>query len=349
MLSEDWLDNYERMFRSRPLESCGIDSARQQISAITFGRCNFTVAKPPRNFSFNCAQTHLGQVGFQFLRWSGESDCQTITSRSPSHHFTLHIPIKGGFKYLQNTGSLQVDPEHMLLVSNSGSTCRRWCGASDLITITVPREPIQRLLRIEYGLDNSIEFDFDDTAIVDLRQQKTLSKFLDMTLNDLSGSSALLDQPIAGRQAEGLFLTLLLKVLPHRFRSELNEDRSRLAPYYVTRSERYMKENLATNIQLSDLVAASGVSDRSLHYGFKKHRNASPMKYLKRLRLLAAREVLNTASVSPMKVADVANRCGYGNMSQFYRDYKAFAGESPSDTLNRRALTLIASPSTGSH
>ena len=39
-------------------------------------------------------------------------------------------------------------------------------------------------------------------------------------------------------------------------------------------------------IDIGDLTAATGVSARTLYYGIKQHRGASPKKYLKGVRLL---------------------------------------------------------------
>jgi transcriptional regulator GlxA family with amidase domain len=86
-------------------------------------------------------------------------------------------------------------------------------------------------------------------------------------------------------------------------------------------------------IDIGDLTAATGVSARTLYYGFKQHRGASPKKYLKGVRLLNARRSLLEAQLRGARVAEVAAAVGYENKSQFARDYKDYFGESPSATL----------------
>ena len=86
-------------------------------------------------------------------------------------------------------------------------------------------------------------------------------------------------------------------------------------------------------IDIDDLAAATGVSSRTLYYGFKQHRGASPGKYLKGVRLLRARRSLLEAQLHGGRVGEVAASVGYDNKSQFARDYKEYFGESPTATL----------------
>ena len=111
-------------------------------------------------------------------------------------------------------------------------------------------------------------------------------------------------------------------------------DRStQVAPYYIRRAEQFVSENYMKPIDIGDLTAATGVSARTLYYGFKQHRGASPKKYLKGVRLLSARRSLLEAQLRGTRVAEVAAAVGYENKSQFARDYKEYFGESPSATL----------------
>ena len=66
-------------------------------------------------------------------------------------------------------------------------------------------------------------------------------------------------------------------------------------------------------IDIGDLTAATGVSARTLYYGFKQHRGASPKKYLKGVRLLNARRSLLEAQLRGARVAEVAAAVGYEN------------------------------------
>src|SRR5690606_21974840 len=91
------------------------------------------------------------------------------------------------------------------------------------------------------------------------------------------------------------------------------------APYYVRRVERFVRENLLAELTLADLAAASGVSARTLHDGFRRYRHTTPMLYLKNLRLeLAHQKLLNATDES---VTDIAMECHFTHLSKFAKEY----------------------------
>ena len=80
-------------------------------------------------------------------------------------------------------------------------------------------------------------------------------------------------------------------------------------------------------------MPASGVSARSLHAGFRRFRDATPMGYLKNYRLAMARKALKAGGQGGVSVTNVALACGFTHLSKFARDYHERYGERPSDTL----------------
>lgn len=95
---------------------------------------------------------------------------------------------------------------------------------------------------------------------------------------------------------------------------------------------------LAGSIEPPSLLALSrhvGVSPRKLAYCFEDVLGMSPARYLKLLRLNAARRELRTAGVGKKtrSVYDVAARWGFWHFGHFSADYKQMFAESPSETL----------------
>lgn len=79
-----------------------------------------------------------------------------------------------------------------------------------------------------------------------------------------------------------------------------------------------------------------GTSRRKLNYCFQDILGTTPVKYLRALRLNAARRALRAANAST-SVQDVAATCGFWHLSQFGQDYKQLFGELPSATLRKAA------------
>lgn len=101
-------------------------------------------------------------------------------------------------------------------------------------------------------------------------------------------------------------------------------------PHNLGRAVRYMRENLREPLTLSMLVHASGLTERTLHKQFHRFLGMAPVAYLRRLRLLAAREALGRPA-GP-SVSEVALGVGFTHLGRFSIAYKAAFGEAPSAT-----------------
>lgn len=137
--------------------------------------------------------------------------------------------------------------------------------------------------------------------------------------------------------AEEILLRLLLAAVPHNHSELYNGPSVCPAPYYVRRVEEYIREHARDTIMMAELTAVSGVSARSLHAGFRRFRNMSPMTYLRNHRLNLANRELKKAVDCGLSVTDVAFSCGFTHLSKFARYYLERFGERPSATLRRNS------------
>ena len=77
-----------------------------------------------------------------------------------------------------------------------------------------------------------------------------------------------------------------------------------------------------------------GVGPRTLQYAFRRHRDTTPLAYLRRVRLALAREDLVAAEPGDgTTIAEVAARWGYARPGRFADAYRQMYGEPPSQTL----------------
>lgn len=103
------------------------------------------------------------------------------------------------------------------------------------------------------------------------------------------------------------------------------------------RVETYLEAHLSEPVYLADLCAATGMSERTLQLVFLESYGVSPLQYLKLRRLNLARQCLRDGTYEQAGVTGVALDCGFWELGRFAADYKALFGESPSQTLQRRA------------
>lgn len=114
--------------------------------------------------------------------------------------------------------------------------------------------------------------------------------------------------------------------------------RSRIAAL----AEEYMRAQAFRPMSVLELAAAIGTSERALYLGFNERFGMSPVAYAKAMRLNGARRDLRRGDYGT--VTDIALRWGFLHLGRFASDYRAFFGESPSDTRLHAAALPNAQP-----
>ncbi len=148
---------------------------------------------------------------------------------------------------------------------------------------------------------------------------------------------------LALAELEQTLLVSFLHANPHNFSHLLERDLRRTAPWQVRRAEEFIAANWNRPLAIEMISAATGVSTRNLIKAFRQARGYSPMAFVKRVRLMQARQML-MAPAENTSVKAVAFACGFDNPGHFAGDYRLAFGELPS-----RTLTKVKGPASPSH
>lgn len=304
--------------------------ARRRILEMSRGRCTFEMADPSRFFGFRGAEARVGRMSLKFLSWDCEGPCETATWRTRDHHLAVHIPLRGDFEARQGGDWIRVEPGSALVVASAGELRRRWEGCSDMLNIMVDRDALDQSVTREAfsGPDGVLKF--PALTLIDLREAATLARFVEMIIRDLEAENSAFSDPAVGVEAERVLLQLLLRSMRHEVERRPIHERYRIVPAYMRRAERFMREHHAEPLDIAAIAEGSGVSARTLQYGFRKYRGASPMAFLRDVRLSSARRALVDGRGA--SIGAVALSVGYASRSQFARDYRVSFGESPTET-----------------
>lgn len=100
---------------------------------------------------------------------------------------------------------------------------------------------------------------------------------------------------------------------------------SQLAPVL-----RHLNARFVERMRVGELAQMAHMSIPTFHHHFKATTGTSPLQYLKELRLIRARQLLQAGGA----VKTVAHDVGYDSASQFSREFRRFFGAPPS-TLSR--------------
>ncbi|WP_316861310.1 AraC family transcriptional regulator N-terminal domain-containing protein [uncultured Cohaesibacter sp.] len=90
-----------------------------------------------------------------------------------------------------------------------------------------------------------------------------------------------------------------------------------------------MRRDMAKPVRVEEMADQVSMSVSAFHRGFRRRTGQSPLQYVKRLRLHAARALIVFEGV---RVGDAAHRVGYESLSQFSREYKRLFEEAPLET-----------------
>ncbi len=328
----EWIKSCsDLMLHGEHFAATDILSTRQRILDFSSGRSSFAVTDAGKFIGYGEAHARVGRIALRFLSWNCEAKCETATFRTPDHHVVIHIPLRGEFEASQGEDWIKVKPGDALVVSAAGVMRRRWEGQCDLLNLRIERDVVNHAAPGTRGA-----LDSHPLTLIDLNKSLALAHFIETIIHDLGSDHSALSDPGVASHAERLLSLLLLRSLRKSDSHCITVAAPQVLPYYVRRAEQYVSENYMKPVTVADLEAATGVSARTLYYGFKQYRGASPMKHLKGVRLMRARRRLLEAQMHGGRVGEIAAAAGYGNKSQFARDYKGYFGESPAATLRGR-------------
>jgi transcriptional regulator GlxA family with amidase domain len=100
----------------------------------------------------------------------------------------------------------------------------------------------------------------------------------------------------------------------------------------VAAAERRLQEHYAEPLRVEDLSARAGLSSRQFSRRFRGATGTTPLEYLHRERIRAARTLLETAELA---VQDVSLAVGYDDVAFFRRLFRRHTGSTPQDYRRR--------------
>lgn len=110
----------------------------------------------------------------------------------------------------------------------------------------------------------------------------------------------------------------------------------------IALAQSWMHRHLADRINMKELAERSGLSQRSFQRRFHHACGQSPLQYLQRLRLDAARELLKNTNLA---IEDISPLCGYSDVSYFGKLFRQYYSMTPGQFRRsvRRKLFAIDS------
>lgn len=152
----------------------------------------------------------------------------------------------------------------------------------------------------------------------------------DGLLIDPASSGATL---IASTAMQHLAATMLVTFPNNALLDPTIEDRHDTTPALLRRAIAFIEEHADTDIGIADVARATYVTPRAIQLMFRRHRDCTPMEYLRRVRLHHAHRELLAADRWHATVTQIAARWGFTHTGRFAVYYRQVYGQSPHTTL----------------
>lgn len=120
----------------------------------------------------------------------------------------------------------------------------------------------------------------------------------------------------------------LLTAIPH-WPVGQHEPRTAAAARFA-RAEGFLLDHATEPITVEDVAEAAGLSVRGLQEAFRRHHGLTPTTYLRRIRLLLAREQLESGD--GRSIGEIARAVGFAHLGRFAGSYRDEFGVLPRET-----------------
>ena len=107
---------------------------------------------------------------------------------------------------------------------------------------------------------------------------------------------------------------------------------------HVKKAQDFIEKNVADRISVEDLAAKFAIGRRNFERRFKKATNNTPIEYIQRVKIEAAKKSLEA---SRKNVTEVMYDVGYSDTKAFRTVFKKITGLSPVDYRNKYSRTAI--------
>ncbi|MDO7925670.1 AraC family transcriptional regulator [Pseudomonas sp. KFB-139] len=251
--------------------------------------------------------------------------------------FLIQVPLSGSAQIICGRHDFTSDARHASLISPNLPVSMRWDADSPQLALRIERSEVEYhcAQHLGHSLDRPVEFQ----PMLDLNTSggSYFLHLITLLVDAITADEHPLHHALALKQFESMLINALVYGQPNNLKEQIDSASKPKAPlpYFVKRTEEYMRVNAHEPLSIEQLADHAGVSVRTLFAGFRDFSGTTPMAYLRNLRLEHAHEELLNQS-QDVSVTDIAFKWGFAHLGRFAQEYKKRYGQAPSTTLRFR-------------
>ncbi|MFN6207718.1 MAG: helix-turn-helix domain-containing protein [Planctomycetota bacterium] len=273
----------------------------------------------------------LGQISLQLGR---EGSGIIAEGSAQLNGFTLFVPLAG----LQYANGKALEERRVLLMTPGGELAIASKVPHDWCSIVLPFD----VLGYDPQGPNDQPYPPGTSLVVDVEsgRMRRLRQVLSDIANALKSYPAIKSVSPAKQALQRELLAACKPVVAANKQSTPMMGRPTLSRRDMTQRITAIIENSpGESLSIDLLVNQLGVSERTLRNIFLEYYGLSPHRFLIVHRLHLARKALRFESPESAKVTTIAAEYGFWHFGRFAHEYRKLFGESPSQTLSRRAIS----------
>jgi AraC-like DNA-binding protein len=300
------------------------------------GTQNFEIDIRSGFSSFDHEISNVGGLNIHSIRLDCQESFKVRKVEKVAYH-SFHFVVEGVCHVSSGRQNFTAHPGHIFVLHPGQEALEHWTYGCQQFVVRIAKDEIDDAICKVLGRKPATDVIFKALS-ADPGISSWIRHLSQLPQNSTAaGASVFENQHVAYHLEQSLIMMLLSKI-EHSCTTEMSQNNASPAPYYVKRVEDMFRANFENEISMDDIVSASGVSVRTVFYGFQRWRGTSPMNYLRDMRLDVARQNLTKSGATPKSVSEAALAVGFANFSQFSKLYKMRFGQKPSVTLAEARL-----------
>ena len=281
------------------------------------------------DFDFLHVSAQIREGTANLLRYGGRVD---ITPEPFADFYMLEMPLAGGADLtLSAGGTCSSSKSRALFLPPHAPLASCWRSGTLQFMLKLDAAHVQRRWRTLIGDPLARLPNLEPVICFDCAEGWRVQQSMMLLCSEFERSMRSRQPALSTSPLSAAVIDSVLEYIRVRHGPRLDPEGKVPLPAALRRTLIYLRSHLSHDIRMVDLVAASGVSERSLFNQFDEFLEMTPMRYLEAKRLEYARGQLLDGAGS---VADIARRSGFRHMGRFSLRYRKAYGESPSQTLS---------------
>ncbi|OBG29506.1 AraC family transcriptional regulator [Mycobacterium sp. 852002-51057_SCH5723018] len=305
------------------------------FALVCCGRPHLNLLTDPKEFSLTQRVGRMGLVTVSEIVLGAD---MSMDAGEVCGAYRIVVPLSGRIEGVSRGSSLTTGPGVASVYAPEGHTAARWAGGSRLISLKIDRSAVDDALSDALGRQVTSQPDFTPVMPTNAAPTRSWVNMVVLLKEQLFRPDAVLNHPLVGLPFVDSLVRGFLLAAEHPHRGALGRDERLGAPRAICAAVEIIEGEADLPLTLSSIAARCHVSVRSLQQGFRQHLGTSPMAYLREVRLRRAHQTLLRSDPSTVTVASVAYHWGFTNLGRFAAAHAARYGETPTETLRRRAF-----------